>query len=255
MVLPVHRTPLTVFNYEEIPAGYYHKVMLNGSAIQRFWHKRKFSEVARRIGDSDSVLDFGCGPGSFLSVLADMKPRCRSTGMDVAGNQIEFARAHIAPEFSDRVNFQSVETGKEALPVAPASVDAFTCIEVIEHIHPFLANRILSEARRVLKPGGKLLLTTPNYRSLWPFIEWVLERRSPVKYHDQHISRFTPSSLVKFVETAGFEVVRVDSIFLLAPFLAGVSWAAAEVAHQLEMKGRSLLGSLLLLEARPMVME
>ena len=123
---------------------------------------------------------------------------------------------------------------------------------MIEHLHPAIAHRFLREARRLLKPGGRLILTTPNYRSLWPLIEVVLERMSPVKYHEQHINKFTPSSLVKFVESGGFEIQAVSTIFISAPFLAPISVALADAVHRIETAVQLHAGSLLVVEATPL---
>ena len=69
-MLPVHQTPRqtpkSVYNYDEIPAGYYFEAMVKGKPAQRFWHQKKFEAVAARIQDGERVLDFGCGPGSFF---------------------------------------------------------------------------------------------------------------------------------------------------------------------------------------------
>jgi hypothetical protein len=101
----------------------------------------------------------------------------------------------------------------------------------------------------VLKPQGKLIITTPNYRSLWPFIEWGLEKTSPVKYHDQHISQFTPNAFVKFLEICGFEMKDLRTIFIVAPFLAGLSRGLARGVFAVERKVAPRMGSLLVAEA------
>lgn len=248
-MLPLHRTQLSVFNYEEIPAGYYHEVMRTGHPVQRFWHQKKFLNVARHLPVSARVLDLGCGPGSFLDVAAESRPDIRGVGIDIASRQIDFARQNVQNRHGQRIEFLQLKGGEEALPFADGSFDVVTSIEVIEHIHPFLALRMLAEARRLLKPGGKLIVTTPNYRSAWPLIEWALEKLSPVKYHEQHINKYTPNSLLKFLECAGYKVGKVSSIFMIAPFTAAVSWKLAEAIDKLEGSSDFLLGSLLIAEA------
>lgn len=249
-MLPLHRTKTSVFNYSEIPAGYYYEMMISGHAVQRFWHREKFLEVARLVneGGARKILDVGCGPGSFLSVLAEAHPELEAVGVDIASPQIDFAREKVASRFP-KIGFELLQN--ERLPFPDNSFDAVTCIEVVEHIHPFLAAKILSEIRRVLKPEGFFVITTPNYRSLWPLIEFLLERASPVKYHDQHINKFTPNSLIKFLETCGFETAGINSIFVAAPFLNAISGKLASAAHKMERHMRPLAGSLLVVKARP----
>ncbi len=252
-MLPVHKTLKSVFNYDEIPPGYYYTVMREGSPVQRFWHRRKFAYVAGLIPDGAEVLDFGCGAGTFLAVLAEERPAVRAVGVDIGSSQIDFANREVATLFPEsRIRFEALRDASGTVPFADGSFDVVTSIEVIEHLHPALAHRFLLDARRLLKPGGRLIVTTPNYRSLWPLIELVLERMSPVKYHDQHINKFTPSSVVKFVESGGFEVERVTSIFIAAPFLAPLSAHLAGVVHRMETAVQLHAGSLLVVEARPL---
>lgn len=251
-MLPLHKTKLSVFNYDEIPPGYYYQMMLKGAPAQQFWHREKFNEVISRIGETETLLDFGCGPGAFLSLLGQNRPKVRAVGVDIGSRQIQFAQETVAAQHPDhRITFEILPPGPPALPFKNASFDVVTSIEVIEHIHPYLAYKVLEEAKRVLKPSGRLILTTPNYRSLWPLIEILLEKMSPVKYHDQHISKFTPNSLIKFVESAGFEIKSVKTIFVVAPFLASISRKLATGVNQLEKASRLRVGSILIVEAQP----
>ncbi len=250
-MLPIHTVRASAFNYDEIPAGYYHQAMLSGGKTQRFWHREKFKEVTRRIQPGERVLDFGCGPGSFLHILSEEKPGVQAVGIDIAGGQIEYAQKFFREKFPGApVQFRTLSLESFELPFEDASFDVVTSIEVIEHIHPFLAAKALAEARRVLKPNGRLIVTTPNYRSLWPLIELVLERFSPVKYHEQHISKFTPNAFAKFLEICGFQVTRLNTIFIFAPFLAPLSPALAGLVFRAEKAIGRGMGSLLVGEAR-----
>lgn len=249
-MLPLYKTPTHVFNYDEIPPGYYYEKMLNGSPSQRFWHQHKFLKVAEKIKDGERVLDLGCGPGSFISILARSHPQVSVVGLDIASSQIEFARKFIEPQFGNRVSFKCYEPQSFDLPFESNQFDVVTSIEVIEHVHPYLAYRILQDAKRVLKANGKILLTTPNYRSFWPLLEWILEKVSPVKYHSQHINKFTPNSLVKFIESMGLELVSLETLFIISPFLAGIQPKIAKFILNLERKIRGRFGSLLISESK-----
>ncbi len=250
-MLPLYKTPLHIFNYDDIPPGCYYQAMNEGSPVRRFWHRQKFVAVASRLKDGDRVLDLGCGPGSFLSILGETQPRVEAIGLDIASSQIEFAMKMVAPRFGGRIQFQQHDASELHLPFPDHSFDAVTSIEMIEHIHPFIAYKMLEEAKRLLKPGGRILVTTPNYRSLWPLLEFGLQKFGPVKYHEQHINKFTPNSFVKFLESIGLEVQHFSTLFIVAPFLAGVAWKPAEQLCHWEQKSRSRIGSLLFAEAVP----
>tara|TARA_Y100001936_G_C16085681_1_gene681547 strand:+ start:2940 stop:3698 length:759 start_codon:yes stop_codon:yes gene_type:complete len=248
-MLPIYKSKLTVFNYDDIPAGHYFKVMLNGSKIQRYWHREKFNAVAKFIRPNTKLMDFGCGPGSFLHILKDKVELEKATGIDLASKQVDFAKENIAKD-SDVINFVGLEEGENDLPFEDKSLDYITSVEVIEHIHPYIVSLIFKEFKRVLKDDGRMIITTPNYRSLWPFIEWLLNKLSPVKYHEQHINKFTPNSFVKYLETMGLEVVSFKSIFVISPFLAPISWKLAKFVQKLEEKLLPKFGSLLVAEVR-----
>jgi hypothetical protein len=116
---------------------------------------------------------------------------------------------------------------------------------VIEHLEaPQISIR---EAVRVLCPGGRLLITTPNYRSFWPLMEWAVDRMNmaPKMGGEQHISRFHPSSLKKMLLEAGLRMEYAGSIYGLSPFLSLISSERANHQLQRELRGRSPWGMIL----------
>jgi len=92
-------------------------------------------------------------------------------------------------------------------------------MEVIEHIYPEQASQMLKIWQTWLKPGGKVLMTTPNYHSIWPVLEWIMDRfnLAPKIANDQHVAHYTPGRLVKFCRESGFEVLRGSSFSHLSP--------------------------------------
>jgi hypothetical protein len=99
----------------------------------------------------------------------------------------------------------------------------------------------------VLCPGGRLLITTPNYRSFWPIMEWAVDRlnMAPKMAGEQHISRFHPSSLTKMLNESGLRMEYAGSIYNLSPFLSLVSLERANRQLQRELSGRSPWGMIL----------
>jgi SAM-dependent methyltransferase len=116
---------------------------------------------------------------------------------------------------------------------------------VVEHLEaPQISIR---EAVRVLCPGGRLLVTTPNYRSFWPVMEWTVDRlnMAPKMAGEQHISRFHASSLKKMLVDSGLRLEYAGSIYSLSPFLSFLSTARANHQLQRELKARSPFGMIL----------
>ena len=108
---------------------------------------------ARRGARGERVLDLGCGAGRFVAALRD-------AGADPVGVELAEARARArAPQRPGRGAARARPDG--AIPLEDASVDLVWCSEVLEHV-PDTAG-LLSEARRVLRTGGRLLVTTPSH--------------------------------------------------------------------------------------------
>ena len=113
---------------------------------------------ARPLAAGRDVLDAGCGVGYGTALLAG-GGAASALGVDVSAGAIEAARA----EAGGRAQFEVADI--ERLDVPDASFDLVTCFEVIEYVeHPELA---LDELRRVLRPGGLLLISSPN-RGVYP---------------------------------------------------------------------------------------
>src|SRR4029078_4972958 len=86
----------------------------------------------------------------------------------------------------------------------------------------------------LLNPGGKLVLTTPNYASAWPVIEVILNRVSDVSYEEQHITKFTyfnmERKLAKIYPDLWLYFNTLDfktTTHFVTPFLAGLSFDVA----------------------------
>jgi len=93
---------------------------------------------------------------------------------------------------------------------------------------------LLGEAYRVLAPGGRLLVSTPNYGSLWPVIETLVNRMGAVSYEDQHINHFTRPRLEELLAKTGVCSVEVTCYMFAAPFAAAVGWGFSDLIKRLE---------------------
>lgn len=239
------------FDYGAIDAGYYDLVYRRGRGMQSKWHHLKFATLRRRmvehIGERNGLtgkhLDIGCGPGTFIGTLGDS---VESVGADIAAGQIAYARdAYGGPNR----RFEVVPAGP--LPFADAAFDVVTCIELAEHLPEATVLELFAEVRRVLRPGGILLATTPDYGGPWPALEWVLNRAGGVSYADQHITRFTRRRFRATLERAGFTEISVLRHQWLAPFAAALGWNFADFIARVEPRWLTArLGFLLLAECR-----
>jgi 2-polyprenyl-3-methyl-5-hydroxy-6-metoxy-1,4-benzoquinol methylase len=214
------------FDYESIPVGYYDEVFRRGRGTQSKWHHLKFRRVSEELQGHPRVLDVGCGPGTMIGSLAAGRDW---VGTDLSTRQIEYAKTTYG---SDSARFYA--STPAGLPDDEGPFDAVTLVELIEHLDPVVVEATIDEALDRLRPGGKLVLTTPNFRSVWPLIEAVINRVSDVTYDFQHINKFHAARLADLLRSHGLESVRVEPYLFMAPFVASLSWELSDRVARLE---------------------
>jgi ubiquinone/menaquinone biosynthesis C-methylase UbiE len=156
--------------------------------------RRRFARANVTAGDR--VLDLGCGAGALTGELA--RSGARVTGADVARAAVERAR-RARPE----LEFTVIPLDGP-LPFPDVSFDVVWCSEVIEHVAD--TARWLSEVRRVLVPGGRLLVTTPSHSRLRLALGGI-ERYSPPL--GDHLHLYSARSLRTLLIEFHFDAVRV----------------------------------------------
>ena len=230
------------YDYDkDIPAGFYDEVYQRKAGVRFFWHDLKFRAVAAHLKRAGKVLDIGCGPGTFIGNYLD---GVDCLGIDFSAPQIDYANRRYGTALH-RFSMQG-------LGGLDQRFDAITMIELIEHLAPADARHLLAEARGLLAPQGRLVVTTPNYRSLWPLIEWGVNKVSRVSYEQQHVNRYGRGRLAADLAEAGYAKVDIGTAVGLAPFAAVLGRQAATWLDTLERGVRHLgCGNLLVAVARP----
>ena len=116
------------------------------------FYYHEYVYAAEALGPTDTVLDLACGWGAGTALLG--RHTRRVIGMDIRGAYLRAARRrHIAP------NVGFVAGDGLALPVGDATLDAVVSVHTMEHVPDDY--RFLEEVRRVLRPGGRLLIEVP----------------------------------------------------------------------------------------------
>jgi 2-polyprenyl-3-methyl-5-hydroxy-6-metoxy-1,4-benzoquinol methylase len=208
------------FDYESIPPGYYDHVYFRARGPQSKWHHLKFARVAHELQGYPRVLDIGCGPGTFIGSLPDHH---ECLGIDISEQQIAYAHQRYA---SPSRSFRACRVTD--LPDDIGDFDAVTAVELIEHLSPEEVKETLEAAVARLRPGGKLVLTTPNFGGAWPVVEAMLNRFGDVEYQLQHTNKFTRSSLAVVMPMLGLRDTSVETYLGMAPFSATFGWSLAD---------------------------
>ena len=105
--------------------------------------------------DTSSILDVGCNTGDLLYAFRKRFPHMELAGIDINRAALEIAKAKL-PDVEIRQGY-----GFE-LPFPDQRFQCVTCIEVIEHVPEKQRPALMSEIRRVLVPGGRLVLRCPH---------------------------------------------------------------------------------------------
>jgi len=198
------------------------------------------AKLLRLVGDGKRVLDVGCSSGYLARPLV-------ARGCTVVGIEQDEDAAEQAGEVCAEVLVGDAETLE--LPFEPASFDVVLCGDLLEHLRD--PGAFLARVRPFVRPGGRLVLTTPNVANWsmrlsllggrWRYTErGILDRT--------HVHLFTRKTLVETVEGAGFRIVELDHT---APVPRFGTPAVERVAHALARVRPSLLAYQFLLAATP----
>jgi SAM-dependent methyltransferase len=191
-----------------------------GSGLLEGFLARQRSRQARRLippaASAGRVLDIGCGSYPLFLVGSDFAEKY---GLDRVPISLpdELRAAHL------KLLEYDVQKGA-ALPFPADHFDVVTMLAVFEHLEPPVLGRLLAEIRRVLKPGGVYILTTPAHWTDW--LLKLLGRLRLVSHEeiDEHQGSYRHSAIRSYLEGAGFSTDRIRTGY----FEAGMnSWATA----------------------------
>lgn len=154
-----------------------------------WWYRALHARVLEALGrPRGRVLDAGCGTGGFLARLRSAWPEAEATGLEYDPGAAARTRAKSGV---------SVANGSVlAMPFADASFHGVTSMDVLCHaaVEPDAA---LAEIRRVLAPGGRLVLNLPAF-------QWLLSAHD---HRVHNVRRFTAPETDRMLNQAGFDVV------------------------------------------------
>jgi SAM-dependent methyltransferase len=162
---------------------------------------RRICEQLRAEGNTEPrILDIGCGTGGNLETLSGFG---QAEGVDISSEALDFCRAR---------GLNNVRQGAaETLPYESESFDLVTGLDVVEHLDDDVSG--LREMRRVLRPGGRMLLFVPAFMFLWGVQDDV----------SHHRRRYAMAELKGKLQQAGMTVERASyaNISFFGPILVG----------------------------------
>lgn len=183
-----------------------------GIAEENYWFRRHevayvhIANVLRKQAERGlKVLEAGCGEGYGADLLADV---VRPNGGSVVGfDYDDHTISHVGAKYSHSVG--PLRGDLQRLPVATDSVGLVVNLQVIEHLHD--QPGFLRECARVLGPGGRLIVSTPNRITFSPGLD------SPI--NPFHTRELDPAELQELLEPC-FEIAHLGGIWHGAAFAA-----------------------------------
>lgn len=171
--------------------------------------KRYFGQLARikRFKSAGALLDVGCNIGAFIKAAA-------SRGFSVTGVEMNASCAAYGREKFGL----DIRTGTLEGAAFPAgSFDAVTMFDVLEHVPD--PGALLACAARALKPGGLLVVQSPNLDS---FMARLLKENWNWLTPPDHLYHFTPGALSGLLERAGFRIAEIRTWEPAADFTGNI---------------------------------
>jgi methionine biosynthesis protein MetW len=205
----------------------YHKPEVRGFDLRYQRSQQVYEALDRQISSGSRCLDIGCGDGRALGPWA-IAHQVRYVGVDIARSAVDRTRAR-------GFEAQLVEDSGR-LPFPDGSFDAAVSLEVIEHL--FQPEATIREALRVVKPGGVIVVTTPNVAYWRRRLDLaLLGRWNPFGYslavqepwNDPHIRFYNPGVLGRFLTKVGCEQVNV--LGQGGTFLGDLPWIGHRISH------------------------
>lgn len=183
------------------------------SRFQRY-RIRMVNELARPRPD-DRVVDFGCGWGTFEFALA---PRVEHIlGVDFSRRSIEYCRQELGRDPRPNVDFRQADAGDTGLPAE--SADLVVAADLYEHLYPDDAQRVSTEALRLLRPGGRFAVWTPHRGHI---LEVLKNNHILLQPDPTHVDYKSMDRVRSLLEGAGFRIERAYYAESHLPVLAPV---------------------------------
>ena len=232
---------------KKISPGFYDKALdtgiESGNSIQAVWHHTTFSLISKNIKKNQLTLDYACGPatltGKYLSF--DSTPICT----DLSTAQLNYARK-VYPNKAKYINLEEFKFDNYT-----NQFDVITCLGLLEFLNLEEGEMLLSNFYSILNPGGRLLLTTPNFKTSMKVIESILNTIGNLDYSKEYKSRYKRKQLLKLVEKSNFEIITLKKYMTIAIFLGIFSnKLAINLNRLIESLSRNNWGYLIFLELK-----
>jgi SAM-dependent methyltransferase len=195
-----------------------HPIVWNDETVARLWdyyartppyagnyfsnvHGREILRKCRLpLYEPKTILDIGCGPGFIWEHINRLKATWSYAGVDFSKQSISqlVQKAAGHPQFTGAFHITGLQ-----IPFPDSTFDVAFLVEVVEHLNDDQLPSTISEAKRLLKSGGALVVTTPNEEDLSSSAKYCPE--CGAIFHEwQHVRSWSRTTLRSYMEGYGF---------------------------------------------------
>lgn len=167
----------------------------------------RYQNVAKWVSPRDGMVvrEVGCKFAVFRDILEARTARSDYVALDIDDATLKKIPGYNAKQFI-------CHDVSQGLPFESNSADLILCMEVLEHLER--PSDFLAESKRVLKPGGRLIISVPNP---YCWMEWLSNVRREADI-EGHISTFTHQNMDALLRFAGLRLVATQGTFTRVPF-------------------------------------
>lgn len=164
--------------------------------------------LAGRPQQEARLLDLGCGTGRLLSFAKDTWPRLPAIGLDLSPAYLAEAARSLAPWRG----WQLLQAPAEAVPLTDGRLDAVTAIFLFHELPRGVRAAVMAEARRLLRPGGRLILVDSLQRGDRPAYDPLLAL-FPLAFHEPYYADYLEQDLADLAAASGLRLVESDCAY------------------------------------------
>tara|TARA_Y100000741_G_scaffold290108_1_gene230198 strand:+ start:1881 stop:2594 length:714 start_codon:yes stop_codon:yes gene_type:complete len=208
---------------KQLTPGYYDKVLEDGllkkRGIQSNWHHSTFVNVSNLIINVNNHLDYACCPGTFIGKYLDLN----SIGVDISEKQIDYA----SRKYESKGQFLTTEDFK--YKQYEKNFEAITIIGLFEYLSDNEILNLMKQMHFILSNDGKVIITTPNYKSFMSILDRIVNRFSKVNYEAKNINKFDSKKILELMKKTSFRNVEVKKIINVGVFVGFINIRLSQI--------------------------
>ena len=219
---------------DDVSGDYQYCALHKGLVSQRLWHRKKIEIIGGCLQGKnyEDICDAGCGSGVVADFVSSLLPKSKVVGYDINERSLAFASRQFKKKNLDFCLKNLLKKGEND----KKSFDFIYSLEVIEHFSFANVKEYLAALFHIGKDNARYFITTPDYLSMWPLIEWSMDtlKLTPKMAGHQHLTKFTKSRLRDTLERNGFDVLEIGNFCGMSPFFGHLSLKLSTYIDKIE---------------------